>query len=96
MGPEPSCAVQAQRRRRQELAAELQELQARHAALTAARRGAAAGERAQAADAAGPAQPLGAGALADGALQLRAAVMSPREDARRRPEAGAAQVAVIA
>ena len=96
MKPEPGCAVQAQRRRQQELAAELQELQAQHAALAAARRGAAAGERAQVADAAGPATLFGAGRLGDGVLLLRAAVMSPREDARRRPEAGAAQIAVTA
>lgn len=94
MGTEPSCAVQAQRRRRQELAAELQELQARHAALAAARRGAAPENRAPAAGAAGPGQPFGAGALGEGALLLRAAVMSPREG--RRLEVGAAQIAVTA
>lgn len=74
--------MQAQQQRRGELTEALAELQGRHAALAAAHRSGAAVMQTPVC---GPAPDnVRAGGLGDGALLLRAAVMSPRDGARRK------------
>ena len=74
-----------QRKRREELAAILTELQSRHAALIALQKSAKAGSEQPQVDNSADAFYRGAG-LMDGALLLRPVTMSPREEARRRAD----------
>jgi len=76
---------QVQQQRHGELAAALAALQGRHAALAAEQRSAAAAEAVPLPGSA--TDIMHAGGLGAGALVLRAAVMSPRDGARRKADA---------